>query len=107
MELVAVDDFLAKIVWLQSFLQGIGYDLKNNILFQDNTSTILMERKGRACLGKRNRAIDIRYFTIRDAVELGDVEIKHIGTDQMVADYFTKCLTGKKNLNFRRIILGM
>ena len=106
-ELVAVDDFLAKIVWIKKNLQGIGYILKNNILFQDNTSAILMEKNGRTCLGKRNRAIDVRYFAVRDAVALGDVEIKHIGTDKMVADYFTKCLSGKKFLEFRKIILGM
>ena len=106
-ELVAVDDFLGKIVWMKKFLQGIGYRLANNILFQDNTSAILMEKNGRTCLGKRNRAIDVRYFAVKDAVELGDVEIRHISTDKMVADYFTKCLTGKKFLEFRKIILGM
>ena len=106
-ELVAVDDFLAKIVWLRKFLHGLGYSLHSNVLFQDNTSAILMAKNGRLCLGKRNRAIDIRYFAIRDAIELGDVEIKHIGTDQMIADYFTKCLQGKKFFDFRKIILGM
>ena len=81
--------------------------MRNNILFQDNTSAILMEKNGRSCLGKRNRAIDIRYFAICDAVELGDVEIKHIKTDQMIADYFTKCLQGKKFYEFQKLILGM
>ena len=81
--------------------------MRSNVLFQDNTSAILMEKNGRACLGKRNRAIDIRYFAIRDAIELGDVEIKHIKTDEMVADYLTKCLQGKKFFQFRKLILGM
>ena len=55
-----------------------------------------MEKNGRACLGKRNRAIDVHYFAIKDAIDLGDVEIKHCGTDDMVANYFTKSLQGKK-----------
>ena len=106
-KLVAVDDFLSKIVWLQKFLHGLGYRLRNNILFQDNTLAITMEKNGRKCLGKRNCAIDVRYFAIKDAVERGEVEIKHIGTDQMVADYLTKCLQGKKFFEFRKLILGM
>ena len=67
----------------------------------------MMATNGRARLGKRNRAINIRYFTIKDTIHLGDVEIKHCGTDQMIADYFTKCLQGKKFFEFRKKILGM
>ena len=44
---------------------------------------------------------------IRDAIEMGDVEIKHISTDEMIADYFTKCLQGKRFFDFRKRILGM
>ena len=106
-ELVAVDDFLSKILWMQKFLHGPGYTLKNNILLQDNTSTILMEKNERNCLGKRNRAIDVRYFSIKDSVQRGDIEIKHIGSNYMIADFFTKCLQGKKFLEVRKLILGM
>ena len=106
-ELVAVDDFLSKIIWLKKFLQGLGYGLRQNILFQDNTSTIIMQKNGRNCLGKRNRAIDIRYFAIKDSVDSGDIEIKHCGTNDMVADYMSKGLRGKKFLEFRKLILGM
>jgi len=106
-ELVAVDDFLSKIIWLKKFLQGLGYGLRQNILFQDNTSAIIMQKNGRNCLGKRNRAIDIRYFAIKDSVDSGDIEIRHCGTNDMVADYMSKGLQGKKFLEFRKLILGM
>ena len=79
----------------------------SRILFQDNTSAIIMAKKGRSCLGKRNWAVDIRYFAIKDAIEMGNVEIKHCGIDQMIADYFTKCLQGKNFFDFRKLILGM
>ena len=58
-ELVASDDFLAKIVWVKLFLYEQGIDLKKNILFQDNKSANLLEKKGRAAAGKRSRAINI------------------------------------------------
>ena len=62
-------------------MHGLGYALRQNLLFQDNTSAIIMAKNGRACLGKRNRAIDIRYFAIKDAIDLGNVEIRHCSTD--------------------------
>ena len=102
-----MDDFLSKILWLQTFLHGLGYTLKNNILLQDNMSAILIEKNGRNCLGKRNRAIDVRYFAIRDSMQRGDIEIKHLGSNYMIADFFTKCLQGKRFLEFRKLILGM
>ena len=106
-ELVAVDDFLAKMLWLKKILHGLGYTLHKNILLQDNTSTILMAKNGRSCLGKRNRAIDVRYFAIKDSIDKGDIEITHVGTNFMVADYFSKCLQGEKFFRFRKLILGM
>ena len=106
-ELVAVDDFLAKMLWLKKFLHGLGYTLHKNILLQDNTSTILMAKNGRSCLGKRNRAIDVRYFAIKDSIDKGDIEITHVGTNFMIADYFSKCLSGEKFFRFRKLILGM
>ena len=66
-----------------------------------------LSRNGRSCLGKRNRAIDVRYFAIKDLIDRGDVEIKHVGTNFMVADYFTKCLQGEKFQRFRKLIWGM
>ena len=66
-----------------------------------------MEQNGRNCLGKRNRAIDIRYFAIKDAVDQREVKIKHCGTNNMVADYLSKGLQGRKFFEFRKLILGM
>ena len=106
-ELVAVDDFLSKLLWVKNFLMTMGYPLKENILLQDNTSAILMETNGRSCLGKRNRAIDVRYFAIKDVVERGEVQIEHCPTEEMRADFFTKPLQGKKFFQFRKLILGM
>ena len=53
----------------------MGYPLRENILLHDNTSTILMETNGRSCLGKRNRAIDVRYFAIKDVADRDEVQI--------------------------------
>ena len=104
-ELVAVDDFLSKILWVRNFLSDQGVDVDSRV-FQDNKSTILMCNKGREVLSKRTRAMDVRYFAIKDNVEKGFLKVMHIGTSEMLGDYFTKPLQGSKFFQFRDLILG-
>ena len=104
-ELVAADDFLAKILWTDRFMSEQGYNLKGT-LYQDNRSAMILESKGRSSLGKRSRAINIRYFAIKDSVDKGELEILHCPTDDMVGDFFTKPLQGAEFLAFRNLILG-
>ena len=59
-ELVAVDDALVLIAWMKLFTESQGYDVNENILYQDNKSAILLEKNGR----KRNfveRSWNTRY----------------------------------------------
>jgi hypothetical protein len=104
-EIVAVDDFHPKILWTLRFMACQGYEL-DMTLYQDNKSTISLETKGRSSLGKRSRAIAIRYFAIKDYVDRGDLKIIHCPTDSMVGDFFTKPLQGSKFINFRNLVLG-
>ena len=104
-ELVAVDDFLSKILWVQNFLSEQGVNLETHV-FQDNQSTILMCKKGREVLSKRTRAMDVRYFTIKDNIDKGFLKVMHVGTSEMLGDFFTKPLQGNKFREFRDLILG-
>ena len=85
-ELVVADGFLAKILWTDRFVSDQGYNLKGT-LYQDNRSAMIFESKVRSSLGKCSRAINIRYFTIKDSVEKGELEILHCPTDDMVGDF--------------------
>ena len=65
-ELVGADDASTKILWTKMFLEAQGYEIRENILYQDNKSTILLLNNGKASSGKRTRAINIRYFFLHD-----------------------------------------
>ena len=106
-ELVAVDDFLSKIIWLKNFMESQAIPIRDNILLQDNKSSILMAEKGRTSLGKRTRAMNVRYFAITDHVGRGEIKIHHCPTDDMVGDFFSKPLQGSKFLKFRALLLGL
>jgi hypothetical protein len=67
-EIVGADDFMPAICWTRYFMKAQGYGVKDNVLFQDNKSSILLENNGKASSSKRTKHIDIRYLFITDHV---------------------------------------
>jgi len=49
--------------------------------------------------------LNIRHFFITDRVQAGKLNVQHCGTDDMIADYFTKPLQGSQFRKFRDLIL--
>ncbi len=84
-----------------------GYGVTENLLLQDNKSSMLLERNGKASSGKRTWHINIHYFFITDMVNMKDVEIKWCPTKDIVADFMTKPLQGSHFRRLRDLILGM
>ena len=74
-EVVGADDFMPPIYWTRYFLEAQGYCVDDNILYQDNKSSILLKTNGKASSGKRTKYINIRYFFITDRVKKGDVSV--------------------------------
>ena len=89
-ELVGVDDTLPLILWARNFIEAQGYSVEQNILFQDNKSTILLATNGRWSSSKRTKHIKSRYFFVKDKVESGELSIEHRPTDQMWSYVLTK-----------------
>lgn len=106
-ELVAADDVIGSIIWTKLFLEHQGYPLKENILYQDNRSAMLLEENGRQSAGKRSRHLNIRLFFVTDQKRQGNVDIQYCPTDLMQGDYMTKPLHGAKFNNFRREIMNL
>ncbi len=61
-ELVGVDDMMPIVVWSWYFLMAQGCGVTQNFLLQDNQSSILLERNGRASSGKQTQQIYIQYL---------------------------------------------
>ena len=62
-ELVGLHDMLPQAIWVCYFLdaQCCRQD-KPTLMYQDNTSAILLEKNGRQSAGKRSKHINLRYF---------------------------------------------
>ena len=53
-ELIGVDDVISNVLWTKLFMEAQGIEVKENIIFQDNKSTILLAENGRNSAGKRS-----------------------------------------------------
>jgi hypothetical protein len=106
-EIVGADDFMPAIFWTRYFIKAQGYGVKDNVLFQDNKSSILLEKNGKASSSKRMRHINIRYFFITERVKKEEVSVVWCPTGDMIRDFATKPLQGALFCKFRDQIMGV
>ena len=104
-ELVAADDIVPQALWTINFLTEQGYKCDTTI-FQDNTSAILLEKNGMESSSKRTRHINIRYYFIKDCIDKKLLKVKYCPTDDMIGDFPSKPLQGRK-FKKQRNLLGM
>jgi hypothetical protein len=88
-------------------MEAQGYQVQDNILFQDNKSAILLEKNGKASSSKRTKHINIRYFFITDCINKGNVSLVWCPTGDMIGDFMTKPLQGALFQKFRDQIMGV
>jgi hypothetical protein len=95
-------------LWALYFTKHQGRFLKDNISYQDNTtSTIPMEKNGKMSTGKMTKHINIRYFFCADRIKKGELSVEYCPTLDMIADYFTKPLQGSLFRKLRDLIMGV
>jgi histone deacetylase 1/2 len=105
-ELVALSDAAGHIIWTRDYLIGQGYNIGPVNVKQDNQSTMALVKRGYSASDK-TRHINIRYFFIKDRIDSGELSVEYLPTEQMIADFFTKPLTGNIFIELRDKILGI
>ena len=100
------DDVMSPMLWTKLFLEAQGIDVKDNVLHQDNKSTILLAENGKSSSGKRTRALNIRFFFITDQISQGNLRVVYCPTKDMRGDYLTKPLQGALFHEHRAFIMG-
>jgi hypothetical protein len=95
------------ICWTWYFMEAQGYEVKDNILYQDNRSAMLLAKNGKASSSKRTKHINIQFFFITNRIVKGDLKIEWCPTGDMIGDYMTKLLQGALFHKFRKMLMGM
>jgi ribosomal protein L24E len=104
-ELVALSAATNQIIWTRNFLLKQGYNIGPAIIYQDNLSTIQLIKNGRSN-SERTRHVDIRFFFLHDRQEKGDVILKYMRSEDMIADILTKPLQGEDFHRLRTQLLN-
>ena len=68
---------MSTIILWENVLEAQGYDTLNNILYQDNKSTILLEENENKIYSKRNREINIRYLFMTYQIGGGELNVQY------------------------------
>ena len=83
-----------------------GYKIKDNMLYQDNKSTIRMLKNGRNSCTGNSRHINIRYFFVKDRIDKKELRVEYYPSSIILVDFFTKPLQGHLFKIFRDVIIG-
>ena len=75
-EVVVLNDVIAKILWTKKFIEWHGFELKSNILYQDNASKMKLEMNGKTSCGKRKRYFETKLFYVTNLVDRKEVTIE-------------------------------
>ena len=59
---------MPQILWTKYFLEAQGYEVHDNVLYQDNQSTILLAKNGQGYSSKRTWHINVRYFFVTERI---------------------------------------
>jgi hypothetical protein len=106
-DIVGAENFMPAICWTRYFMKAQGYGVKNNVLFHDNKSSIILEKNWKASSSKRTKHINIRYFFITNRVQKEEVSVVWCPTGDMIGDFATKPLQGGLFHKFRDQIMGV
>ena len=104
-ELIALSDMCSTVVWVREFLIAQGEEPLPAKVYQDNQSAMALIERGRST-AERTRHIKIRYFWVKDRVDMGDINIVYKPTELMIADLLTKPLQGDRFKQLRRMLLN-
>jgi hypothetical protein len=101
-EVIGVHNVMPQLIWTVHFLDRQGMKIDDSILYQDNTSSILLEKNGRSSSTKCMRHMNVQYFFIKDQVDSKGVKIKHCPTRDMLRIFLRNHY---KECNFRSYVI--
>ena len=95
-----------QILSMRFFMENEGYKIEDNILYQDNKSGMILERKGNTYVQK-NKTYKVEvFFFIQDKVENGEVNKVYCLTERMWLDMLTKPLQGQQFRQMRSMVMN-
>jgi hypothetical protein len=93
-----------RILWLCQTLKSLGIKFEIPILYTDNQAAKFLSENN-TCNSK-TKHIQVQWHFIREMIMNKELMIKYVGTSNMIADIFTKCLSKNKFGSYRDLIVN-
>lgn len=106
-EVVGTYDFMSLTFWTNYFLEAQGCMTQDMIIYQDNIFIILFREKWQDKQYQVYEAHAYSLFLYYQLIPEGGFHFQYCPTNDMIADFFTKPLHGKKFKEFRDVFLGL
>jgi hypothetical protein len=103
-EFITATEACKELLWMKKFLQELGIKQDKYELFCDSQSAIHLGKN--SSFHSRSKHIDVRYHWIRDVLEMNQLQLVKIHTDENGSDMLTKSLPREK-LEICRSAAGM
>ena len=94
-------------MWTKKLAGYQGWDIKCDVVFQGNTSTIKLLSIGRESLGKRSRHFDLRLICAKDLIGNDEVQVACCLTERMITGHNNKPLAVGKFKILRKSVLNL
>ncbi|MCF7184030.1 Ty1/Copia family ribonuclease HI [Corynebacterium sp. MC-13] len=94
LKLSAATEASKEMIWLKQFLQELGLQQIEYIVYCDSQSAIDLSKN--SMYHARTKHIDVRYHWIRERIEEKSMQIEKISTNENPADMLTKVVTRAK-----------
>ena len=92
-----------EVAWLHKLLMDMGMHVDRGVvIYCDNLSSIQLARN--PVFHARTKHIEVHYHFVREQVLAGDIDLVYVGTEEQVADIFTKALGAEKLRRFRTML---
>jgi hypothetical protein len=73
-------------------------------VWEGNRSCLAYSKK--ALVSEKTKHVDLKYYFVKDRVQLGTIKLRYMPTGDMVADMLTKPLLGHELVKHRSAILS-
>ena len=94
-EFVACFSATTQAIWLRNLIKELT-------VYCDNNSAVLFINNNKGLKGSKH--MEVKYLTIKEKVQTGDIAVEHISTDDMIVDPLTK---GLRPCVFDRHVINM
>ena len=103
-ELIAVSEAAREATHLKILMEELGFPQGAIRIYEDNQPCIQIAEN--PVTSSRSKHIDIRHFFVREKIQDKTVELKGIGTEDMIADCLTKSLDKARVERHREAMFG-